>query len=193
MQTNQSQVLADAAHTSAPAPAQSPLPGTALKTLDLLARLTSSNDAQLATLREIRSALGVISGKLELLIDRTEGQPAPAVASNGNGSKAAPAVNGEPEDHYTPEQRSRWENEGAPHVDFEAEVLSLGTDDNGKPVLKVRGGKFSKFGVRVWPEVLPMLGVDVADLKPGPNQFNARVRAVLDEKGQARKVIGLAK
>jgi len=96
---------------------------------------------------------------------------APAVASNGNGGEAAAG-------NYT---------------DFDAEAITVSTDDDGRPCYKVRGGKYGKFGVRVWPEVLPMLGVEVADLKPGPNQFNARVRAVLDEKGQAKKVVGLAK
>ena len=58
-----------------------------------------------------------------------------------------------------------------------------------------------KFGVSVWPEVLPFLGVDPANLtcacnagagKPGPNPVNFKVRALMGEYGP-RKVISLAK
>lgn len=56
---------------------------------------------------------------------------------------------------------------------------------------KIKGGQYTKFGVRVWPEVLPKLGVDPAALKPGPNPFNKPVLALVGEKGP-QKVIGLA-
>jgi hypothetical protein len=48
-----------------------------------------------------------------------------------------------------------------------------------------------KFGIRVWPELLPTLGVDPAALKPGPNPINLRVRVLMGEHGP-RKVISLA-
>ncbi len=76
-------------------------------------------------------------------------------------------------------------------VVFDAVTLLMSYDDNGQPVYKVKGGPYMKFGVRVWPEVLPALGVDPASLKPGPNQVNLRVRALMGEHGP-RKVIGLA-
>lgn len=182
MDTNKSQAQPQQARTAIPAPAQSQEKTGEGKRLDFTARLVSSSEAQLEVLREIRSALGIISGKLDILLDRAEAQTAAAAANIG-----------EPEDHFTPAQREEWENAGASYTDFDAEVIAVGMDDNGKPVYKVRGGKFSKFGVRVWPETLPMLGVEIATLKPGPNQFNQRVRAMLDDKGQAKKVVGLAK
>jgi hypothetical protein len=76
-------------------------------------------------------------------------------------------------------------------VDFVATVLLVGVDDNGLPTYKAKGGPYMKFGVRVWPEVLPALGLDPAGLKPGPNPINLKVRALLGEHGP-RKVIGLA-
>ncbi len=76
-------------------------------------------------------------------------------------------------------------------VVFEAVTLLMSYDDNGQPVYKVKGGPYMKFGVRVWPEVLPTLGVDPASLKPGPNSITLRVRALMGEHGP-RKVIGLA-
>lgn len=171
MQTNTSQAQSQTARTERPAPAQSPLPGVQLKTLDLLARLTSASEAQLEALREMRSLLGIISGKLDTLAERLEGLPAAAVASNGNGGEA---VTGS-------------------YKDFDAESLTMGSDDNGKVVYKVRGGQYGKFGVRVWPEVLPLLGVDIDGLVPGPNAFTGRVRVILDDTGAAKKVVGPAK
>jgi hypothetical protein len=76
-------------------------------------------------------------------------------------------------------------------VDFLATVLLVGVDDNGQPTYKAKGGQYMKFGVRVWPEVLPALGVDPAGLKPGPNPVTLKVRALMGEHGP-RKVIGLA-
>jgi len=77
-------------------------------------------------------------------------------------------------------------------VDFVATVLLVGVDDNGPPTYKAKGGQYMKFGVRVWPEVLPALGVDPATLKLGPNPDNLHVVAIMGDKGP-RKVIGLAK
>jgi hypothetical protein len=77
-------------------------------------------------------------------------------------------------------------------VDFIATVLLVGVDDNGLPTYKAKGGQYMKFGVRIWPEILPELGVDPANLKPGPNPINLHVLALMGDKGP-RKVIGLAK
>src|SRR5512137_847441 len=76
-------------------------------------------------------------------------------------------------------------------VDFVATILLVGVDDNGLPTYKAKGGQYMKFGVRVWPEVLPTLGIDPAALKPGPNTINLKVRALMGEHGP-RKVIGPA-
>ena len=83
------------------------------------------------------------------------------------------------------------EREAGQTVDFVASVLLVGVDDAGQPTYKAKGGQYSKFGVRIWPEVLPLLGIDPAKLKVGPNTINLLVRAVMGEKGP-RKVIGLS-
>ncbi len=75
-------------------------------------------------------------------------------------------------------------------ITFEATNLLLSYDDNGQPVYKVKGGQYQKFGVRVWPEVLPLLNIDPALLKPGPNPVKLHVVALMGEHGP-RKVIGL--
>jgi hypothetical protein len=77
-------------------------------------------------------------------------------------------------------------------VEFMATVLLVGIDDNGQPTYKAKGGQYAKFGVRIWPETLPILGIDPAELKPGPNPVNLHVLALMGDKGP-RKVIALAK
>ena len=77
-------------------------------------------------------------------------------------------------------------------IDFMASILLVGMDDNGQPTYKMKGGQYMKFGVRVWPEILPELGIDPGSLKPGPNPVNLHVLALMGEKGP-RKVIGLAR
>ncbi len=76
-------------------------------------------------------------------------------------------------------------------VGFIATILLVGMDDNGQPTYKAKGGQYMKFGVRIWPEVLPELGLDPDKLKPGPNPINLHVLALMGDKGP-RKVIGLA-
>jgi hypothetical protein len=81
---------------------------------------------------------------------------------------------------------------GTQLVEFQAESIVVTIAEDGQPAYKVKGFPFVKFGVRVWPEVLPQLGVDPDALKPGANPFSAAVRAVLNEDGKPKKVIGLA-
>jgi len=75
------------------------------------------------------------------------------------------------------------------YVQFVADVITLAYDDKGSQVIKARGGTYSKYGVRIWPEVLPLLGIDPATLKPGPNPYGKPVIALLGEHGP-RKVTG---
>lgn len=70
--------------------------------------------------------------------------------------------------------------------------------DKGEPAYKATGTPYNKFGVRVWPETLPTLGIDPASLKPGPNPQPAPIKASVlmqvNEEGKAspRKVTGKA-
>jgi hypothetical protein len=62
------------------------------------------------------------------------------------------------------------------------DTIVMTTDENGKPVYKAKGEPFQKFGVRVWDEVLPALGIDPATLKPGKNTITpTRARVLLGE------------
>lgn len=59
------------------------------------------------------------------------------------------------------------------------EIIVMTYDDNGKPAYKAKGAPYQSFGVRVWPEILPILGIDPATLKPGPNTITP-IRASLE-------------
>ncbi len=78
------------------------------------------------------------------------------------------------------------------HIDFYADTLVMSIDDNGNPVYRARGYPYLKYGVRVWDEVLPRMGVDPSQLQPGPNPFGANVRCLINGEGNPKKVISLA-
>ena len=60
-----------------------------------------------------------------------------------------------------------------------------------RPPIKPKAA-YMKFGVRIWPEILPELGIDPAELKPGFNPIMLHVLALMGDKGP-RKGFGLAK
>jgi len=49
---------------------------------------------------------------------------------------------------------------------FIATCIVHSVDDNGRDAYKLRGGCYARNGVRVWPEVLPRMGIGIA--KPVP-------------------------
>ena len=77
-------------------------------------------------------------------------------------------------------------------VTFDCVTVAVGIDEKtGEMTYKAMGGQYMKFGVRIWPEILPEIGLDPARLKPGPNPVHLRLIALMGEKGP-RKVIGKA-
>lgn len=133
-------------------------------------------NSTLEQVRELRGEMQAVYGMLKDIKEALQHQPAqPSTApapSNGN----------------------------TQYTTFHADTLVMTYDDNGQPAYKAKGGRFEKFGVRVWPEVLPRLGIDPTTLKPGPNPINLEVKAELEEKtdehGQkkmnAKRIVGLA-
>jgi hypothetical protein len=49
----------------------------------------------------------------------------------------------------------------------------------GKAVYKLRGPEYRKFGVRVWDETLPALGIQVTELKPGISKLAAPINVLV--------------
>jgi len=75
---------------------------------------------------------------------------------------------------------------------FEASIL-CGSINGSKTYWKVKGGRFSKFGVSVWPEVLKPAGYDTDALDPR-QEYNIQgfvAYYVMDEEGKATKVTRL--
>ena len=84
-------------------------------------------------------------------------------------------------------------------VEMQIDSIVMTFDDNGKAAYKAKGAPYQKHGVRIWDEVLPTLGIDPANLKPGPNALPTPIRARVlmnqPEEGktaQPRKVTGRA-
>lgn len=58
----------------------------------------------------------------------------------------------------------------------------------GKPTYKIKGGRYAKFGVRIWPEAMQAMGIVADSLKPGDNQLAGNVVALIGEKGPQKIV-----
>lgn len=76
---------------------------------------------------------------------------------------------------------------------FEANILTVEWPPSGKKRGKMKGDKFTKFGVTLWPETAPILGFNLDDLNPGSYNIDPMMVAYcLNDKGQPDKIIGLA-
>lgn len=94
---------------------------------------------------------------------------------------------------------------GDVYIEFLCDAVKVGADESsGEKTYKAQGPSYKKFGVKIWPEVLPELGIDADKLVFGENKLLAalRVRALMGEerivdgktvKAQPKKVVGLAK
>lgn len=134
------------------------------QSLALLERIAAATEANAAAIRALADEIAALRAELE------------ARPATGTGPTVVPAAS------YT----------AARCVDFQAESVVVTIAEDGNPAYRIRGFPFIKFGVRVWPEVLPNIGLDPGALKPGTNPFCAMVRASLNDEGKPKKVIGLA-
>lgn len=95
--------------------------------------------------------------------------------------------------HTKGSSRVETDNPELAYADFEADIITYGTDDNGKPVYKARGHPYINYGVRIWPEVFARLGVSIEEMVLGENKISPlMLRAVLNEVGNPRKIVGLS-
>lgn len=133
----------------------------------------------------------------------TAGQPAPERIPTGGGVPDLP-----PDfDNYpapaaqpAPANRTNGHAQPAQAVEatesFQAETL-VGSVADGKVFWKVKGGKFSQWGVTVWPETLKAAGFDVAQLNPatpgGYSLAGFTAHYTLKDDGKAKKIVRLTK
>ena len=76
-------------------------------------------------------------------------------------------------------------------IEFDATEIVTTLDDSGeRKLFRIKGGHYTTYGLRVWPEVLPELGLDPDELPLGWTPYTGRVRAIITDRG--KKVIGLA-
>ena len=144
------------------------------RSIELLEHLVDASDAQTLIISDLVNEVRALLETFAKLAQVLSQPPAPAAAPAQPASAAAPA-----------------------HVqDFTASAVIMTYNDKGEPAYKIVGFPFSTFGVRVWPEVLPALGNNPDQLKPGPNPFTAQVRALMVESGTTgkltpKKIMGL--
>ena len=65
----------------------------------------------------------------------------------------------------------------AKFAEMEITTIIYNVDKNDKPVYMAMGIPYTKFGVRVWDEVLPMLDIDPTTFKAGKNVITPAIRA----------------
>ena len=76
---------------------------------------------------------------------------------------------------------------------FEAETLE-GSMNKGKVYWKVKGGKFSKYGVTIWPEVLKEAGINTEELDPAQiYNMSGKAYYTLTDDGKPQKVVRLVR
>lgn len=119
------------------------------------------------TLEQVRTMLKNLYERIDALTEE--------VASLRDGLATAAATPASPAGEY---------------ADFFASEIVMTYNDDGTPAFKAKGGAYLKYGVRIWPEVLPVLGLDPDQLRPGPNPVRMQLRALMGERGP-RKVVGL--
>jgi len=105
---------------------------------------------------------------------------APVVSSAPNGQPVAPVAaspvsNGSTGDHT-----------------FHATKLKIEFNPKGEKVGKMMGGKFEKFGVIAWPEVLTALGFNLAEMQAGEYKVDMVVAYAVNPEGKPQKITGRA-
>lgn len=161
------------------------------QTLALLERIASKVEANGKLLASLQSMTAGDFKDLRVLIAAVEAQ-----VTNLNGMVQAMRDNRlSSQDTVADNDKQAANGRGADNYkDFLAEKLIVGiSEKTGEVTCRLQGFPYIKFGVPVYPEVLPTLGIDPNQLTPGrPRPFNRRVRAQLDDKGNPKRIIGFA-
>jgi len=126
------------------------------------------------------------------LLDQYHVTPKPVGQQPQQPAAPQPPASGIPNTTPTPPPATTGNAHTSQDQSFAADSL-IGSILEGKLYWKVKGGRFSKYGVAIWPEVLKVAGFDVDALDPrqayGLNGFTAYYAA--DENGKATKVTRL--
>jgi hypothetical protein len=147
------------------------------RSIELLESLLEASETQTAIISDLANAINSLVATLTAAAQLISHPPAVGADPRVSPSQPAPAPAGA-------------------FQDFEASAIIMTYNDKGEPAFKIVGFPFNTFGVRCWPETLPTLGIDPAQLKPGPNPYAAQVRAMMVESSATgkltpKKIIGL--
>ena len=85
------------------------------------------------------------------------------------------------------------DDDGNEYDIFVVDKLRIESTSTGTKIGKAFGGKWRKFGVMVWPEIMEALIGSIADLDVGqefgPPKPGTKAKALLNEKGSPSKVV----
>jgi hypothetical protein len=154
-----------------PAPAQPAAPAAAQPTpqMQALNQIAENTAVTIAMLSDILQVMQSASNAADALIKLMQ-RPAAAAQQPAASTGSDPAT----------------------FSTFVATELIMGYTDDGQPTYKLIGTPWTKYGIKVWPEVLPTIDIDVASLRPGRNTIvPVNVKALNGDK-YPKKVIGPA-
>lgn len=76
---------------------------------------------------------------------------------------------------------------------FRATKLQVKRDDKDQKIGKLKGDRFMKWGVTLWPEMAAEMGFDLESMAVGDHDIEPiNVRYILNDKGDPQKVVGFA-
>lgn len=76
---------------------------------------------------------------------------------------------------------------------FTATMLTIERDKKDNKIGKLKGGKFLKYGVTLWPEAAAEMGIALNEYAVGDHNIDAiNVRYILSDEGKPQKVVGFA-
>ncbi len=159
------------------APASASIKMYSAKGFDMLITLRDADES--ALLERLKVFFKQIDEEFHVQPDR----PQP----NGNGSQ-----NTQPPQPVAPQPT------GEPLIDamdlyFLAETMEATVTAGKQPLWKVKGGKFTEYGVTIWPEVLEAAGLGGQDVSQVISLVGYIAYYELNENGNPKKVVNLAK
>jgi hypothetical protein len=140
------------------------------KSLEIQTEIQSTQAAQTEEIRYMMTAISQVLDNIAPLVD--------AMARIQDALTARPGI------------PPAAQIESSTHTTYTASEAVLTYTDKGTPVVRLKGERYSKFGVICWPEILPAYNLDIDQLKPGTNPITPRpVTAALGDNGQPRKIV----
>ena len=108
------------------------------------------------------------------------------------GAPAKPAQNQSTQAQAPAPAKPQSGGQGTGDCTFIATTLTIEFNPKGEKSGKLKGGRFEKFGVRLWPEVAKVLGFDLEQYEAGEYKIEPISVRYVEHEGKPSKVIGRA-